>query len=90
MICDTICGYCRKEVKSVHDIEAVHIYFNRSSILGGENLTVKGLRSLVTLRITWRILKIKFNKNKICAAELFVSIFHSFKAGIADAISSLK
>ena len=25
-----------------------------------------------------------------CAAELFVSIFHSFEAGIADAISSFK
>ena len=28
--------------------------------------------------------------NKHCTAELFMSIFHSFKAGIANAISSFK
>ena len=30
------------------------------------------------------------NRINPCTAELFVSIFHSFEAGIADAISSFK
>ena len=40
MICDTICEYCRKGVKSAHGIEAVYMYFNGSSIWGGETLLV--------------------------------------------------
>ena len=32
MICDTTCGYCRKEVISAHGIEAVYMYFNGSGI----------------------------------------------------------
>ena len=42
MICDTICGYCRKGVKSAHGIEAVYMYFNRSGIWGGETTSVLG------------------------------------------------
>ena len=38
MICDTICGYCRKEVKSAHEIEEVYMYFNGSGIWGGKTL----------------------------------------------------
>ena len=36
MIYDTTCGYCRKEVKSAHGIEALCMYFNGSGIWGGE------------------------------------------------------
>ena len=36
MLCDTICGYCRKGVKSAHGIEAVYMCFNGSGIWGGE------------------------------------------------------
>ena len=38
MMCDTICGYCRKGVKSAHTIEAVYMYFNGSGIWGGETM----------------------------------------------------
>ena len=38
MICETTCGYCRKEVKSAHGIEAVYIYFKGSGIWGGETM----------------------------------------------------
>ena len=41
MICDTICEYCRKGVKSAHGIEAVYMYFNESGIWGGETLSQK-------------------------------------------------
>ena len=40
MICETTCGYCRKEVKSAHGIEAVYMYFNRSGIWGGETMSM--------------------------------------------------
>ena len=36
MICDTIYGYCRKEVKLAHEIEEVYMYFNGSGIWGSE------------------------------------------------------
>ena len=38
MICDTICGYCRKEMKSAHESEEVYMYFNESGVSGGETL----------------------------------------------------
>ena len=47
MICDTICGYCRKERKSAHGIEEVYMYFNGSGIWGGEILT--HLTTLLTI-----------------------------------------
>ena len=40
MICDTICGYCRKGVKSAHGIEEVYMYFNGSGIWGGETTCI--------------------------------------------------
>ena len=40
MICDTICGYCRKGVKSAHGIEAVYMYFNGIGIWGGETALI--------------------------------------------------
>ena len=38
MICDSICGYCRKEVKSAHGVEEVYMYLNGSGIWAGETI----------------------------------------------------
>ena len=40
MICDTTCGYCQKEVKSAHGIQALYMYFNGSGIWGGETISI--------------------------------------------------
>ena len=39
MMCNTICGYCRKGVKLAHVIEADYMYFNGSGIWGGETMS---------------------------------------------------
>ena len=41
MKCETTCGYCRKEVKLAHGIEAVYMYFNESSIWGRETMVAQ-------------------------------------------------
>ena len=50
MICDTTCGYCRKEVKSAHGIEALYMYFNGSGIWGCETSYISFLGAVVELR----------------------------------------
>ena len=47
MICDTTCGYCQKEVKSAHGIEALYMYFNGSGIWGGDTMSFRGFQCFV-------------------------------------------
>ena len=55
MICDTICEFCRKEVKLAHGIEEAYMYFNRSGIRGGETMSEKNTSANIDhlTRLNW-------------------------------------
>ena len=72
MICDTICGYCRKGVKSAHGIEAVYMYFNRSGIWGGETMSMH-----TVLRFSVFCCHIPLARLKSTALNLYLVMFYS-------------
>ena len=72
MICDTICGYCQKGVKSAHGIEAVYMYFNVSGIWGGESMSMH-----TVLRFSVLCCHIPLARIKFTALNLYLVMFYS-------------
>ena len=71
-ICDTICEYCRKEVKLAHGIEEVYMYFNGSGIWGGETMSIH-----TVLRFSVLCYHIPFARLEITALNIYLIMFYS-------------
>ena len=66
MICDATCGYCRREVKSAHGIEALYMYFNGSGIWGGE--TIGYIKIYFFFRLVFKSVQPRFSMKDVTLA----------------------